>query len=49
MVDGISCSAPSTYVPLQAQENQVNYTAMLMVISHLFHYEISLHTKVSRY
>ena len=36
MVNGISCSAPPTYVPPQTQENQVNYTAILMVISHLF-------------
>jgi len=33
MVDGVSCSAPPTYKPPQAHEDQVNYTAMLMVIS----------------
>ena len=33
MVDGVSCSASPTYKPPQAHEDQVNYTAMLMVIS----------------
>ncbi|KEH32231.1 hypothetical protein MTR_4g117620 [Medicago truncatula] len=30
MVDGVSCSAPPTYAPPQAHEDQFNYTAMLM-------------------